>query len=95
MEVDKRTKEYRESLKLDYGKVENNPGWKLCMKCGRDTLPPNEDGTQKYRKCPEACDECVKANLNRAVYEGKEMPLEDAMSLRKKKWKHDEEMWNK
>lgn len=63
--VDKRTKEYKESVqgeaKLDYEKIENNPGFKLCMKCGAE-LPPNEDGTPKWRKFPEPCHDCIWEN---------------------------------
>lgn len=65
VKVDKRTKEYKESTpqegKPDYSKVENNPGFKLCMKCGAG-LPPNEDGTPKWRKFPEACHKCIWGN---------------------------------
>ena len=60
--VDKRTKEYKESLQgTDYEKIENNPGWKLCMYCGA-TLPPNEDGSPKWRKFPEPCYDCTWRN---------------------------------
>jgi len=76
VKIDKRTKEYKESLQgtnlslnvstvsasaLDYEKAENNPGWKLCMYCGKE-LPPNEDGTVKFRRFPEACYDCVWRN---------------------------------
>ncbi len=67
--VDKRTKEYKESVQVEvldsvkepYAKIENNPGFKLCMICGCD-LPPNEDGSPKWRKFPEPCDECKGRN---------------------------------
>ena len=39
----------------------NNPGFHLCMKCGKP-LPPNEDGSQKFRRQPEPCFECVWKN---------------------------------
>ncbi len=60
--VDKRTKEYKETVQVDkgkepYAKIQDNPGFKLCMICGCD-LPPNEDGTPKWRTWPEPCDEC-------------------------------------
>ena len=59
--VDKRTKEYKESIqgenKEPYAKIEDNPGFKLCMICG-DELPPSEDGTPKWRRHPEPCDQC-------------------------------------
>ena len=63
--IDKRTKEYRESVqeegKPDYENPKNNPGWKLCMYCGGE-LPPNEDGTVKWRKFQEPCSDCIWRN---------------------------------
>jgi len=44
-----------------YEKPENNPGWKLCMYCGKE-LPPNEDGSPKWRKFPEPCYDCTWRN---------------------------------
>lgn len=85
VKVDKRTKEYREGVKIPidravtdeldvfdntskvdrgkepYAKIENNPGFKLCMMCGTE-LPPNEDGTPKWRKYPEPCSDCIWRN---------------------------------
>ena len=48
--------------KPDYSKVENNPGFKLCGKCGGDTLELNEDGSLKRRRQPEMCRDCVWEN---------------------------------
>ena len=60
--IDKRTKEYKESVQQpDYEKVENNPGFKLCMYCGKE-LPPNEDGSPKFRRFPEPCYDCTWRN---------------------------------
>lgn len=64
--IDKRTKEYRDSVNgngldipvKDFSKIENNPGFKLCTKCGAE-LPPNEDGSEKFRRQGEACHSCV------------------------------------
>ena len=47
--------------KPDYEKIENNPGWKLCMYCGKE-LPPNEDGSPKFRRFPEPCYDCIWRN---------------------------------
>ena len=70
VKVDKRTKEYKESVQdeveTDYSKAENNPGFKLCMMCGAE-LPPNEDGTSKWRPYPEACRPCVFKNYHTTV----------------------------
>lgn len=51
--------------KLDYSKIENNPGFKLCGKCGGDTLELNEDGSSKSRRQPEMCRDCVWENENK------------------------------
>ena len=59
----------------NYGLRENNPGFKLCMKCGGD-LPPNEDGKVVARKVPMACDECVNRNRNFMMKDGKRVPIE-------------------
>jgi len=85
MEVDKRTKEYKESLKKEpivfeqgcaeaakavldertkespFSKAENNPGWKLCMICGKE-LPPGDDGKPRLNKVPTPCYDCVWRN---------------------------------
>ena len=45
-------------IKDAYAKAENNPGFKRCMHCWAE-LPPNEDGSPKFRKQPEPCDECI------------------------------------
>lgn len=42
-------------------KAEDNPGFKLCMHCGKE-LPPSEDGSPKWRRFPEPCDECIRGN---------------------------------
>lgn len=47
--------------KKDLSKRENNPGFKLCSECGCE-LPPNEDGTPRFRKFPEPCDDCIWRN---------------------------------
>ena len=63
VKIDRRTKEYKDSVQqVDYGLAENNPGFKLCMICGRDNLPPNEDGSPKWRKYGEPCQDCTWRN---------------------------------
>ncbi len=69
--IDKRTKEYRDSQKIDYSKIENNPGFRLCMKCGQDKLPLGDDGQVKNRRVPEACWDCIHANKNKYIKDGK------------------------
>ena len=84
--VDKRTKEYKDSVVLAetleqadspevvaaepvegvyikdaYANVENNPKFRRCMHCWTE-LPPNEDGSPKFRKVPEPCDKCIWRN---------------------------------
>ena len=49
----------------DYSKSENNPGFKLCSVCGRDNLEPNDDGSPKRRRQPEACHDCVWESENK------------------------------
>lgn len=72
VKVDKRTKEYKETVQgetkpeVDYSKAVNNPGFKLCSECGCD-LPPNEDGTPKWRKYPEPCHDCIWKNYGRSI----------------------------
>jgi hypothetical protein len=48
----------------DFHKAESNPGFTVCSECG-GPLEPNEDGTPKYRRQPEACWDCVHAQENR------------------------------
>jgi len=67
VKIDKRTKDY--SLKV------NNPGFHLCTVCGGE-LPPNEDGSQKYRRCGEACYDCVMKNYGKAIINGKEVDID-------------------
>ena len=51
---------------VDFGNIKNNPGFKKCMVCG-GPLPPSEDGSERFRPQPEACDRCVHANINKIV----------------------------
>ena len=51
----------------DYSKIENNPGFKLCMECGKDKLALNEDGSLRVRRQPEACYDCVHENENKIL----------------------------
>lgn len=61
-EVDKRTKEYKDSIKeTDFSKAENNPNWRLCSECGKE-LPPGDDGLPAVHKYPTPCHECVWRN---------------------------------
>jgi len=70
-QVDKLTKEFKQHdgnflpdetiVKDKYAKIEDNLGFKRCMHCGT-SLPPNEDGSPKWRRQPEACVECVWRN---------------------------------
>lgn len=46
---------------IDYTNRENNPGFKLCMRCGAE-LPPNDDGSPRFRKTLELCHDCVWRN---------------------------------
>ena len=48
-------------IKDAYAKVENNPKFRRCMHCWTE-LPPNEDGSPRYRRVPEACPECIWRN---------------------------------
>ena len=50
------------SFPRDFTKIENNPGFKLCGKCGGDTLELNDDGSSKSRRQPEMCRGCVWEN---------------------------------
>lgn len=76
--IDKRTKEYRDTVRGESGqtpklqeevfyrkdqfaKAQDNPGFHRCMHCGAD-LPPNEDGSAKWRRFPEPCDKCIRRN---------------------------------
>ena len=64
VKIDKRTKEYKRSLrrKPDYAKeTKCGDDFSKCMKCGTD-LPPNEQGATAFRKVPECCDDCVWEN---------------------------------
>ena len=45
-------------IKDAYAKVENNPKFRRCMHCWTE-LPPNEDGSPKYRRVPEPCPVCI------------------------------------
>ena len=74
VKIDKRTKEYKEGIehpveekpepvegvyiKDAYAKVENNPKFRRCMHCWTE-LPPNEDGSPRYRRVPEPCPVCI------------------------------------
>jgi len=45
-------------IKDAYAKVENNPKFRRCMHCWTE-LPPNEDGSPRYRRVPEPCPVCI------------------------------------
>lgn len=49
--------------------IENKPpksDYSKCPGCG-DDLPPNDDGTPKFRRFPEYCTDCVWKNANKTV----------------------------
>lgn len=48
-------------IKPDYTKAVDNPGFRLCMHCG-NALPPNDDGSPKWRGAPELCNPCIWRN---------------------------------
>ena len=85
VKIDKRTKEYKESIvnpeilneSLDYSKVGNNPGWSKCFKCGVD-LEPNPDGSPRWRSQPEACRSCIWENEGKKVGKSVREKLEEA-----------------
>lgn len=66
--------EFKIDKRKDLSKRENNPGFKACMHCGGE-LPPNEDGSVKFRKFPEPCYECINARKDKMVVNGKEVEI--------------------
>lgn len=73
--IDKRTRAYKDSLEqpspvtettitsdtIDYTTSANNLGFKLCMRCGEE-LPPNDDGSPRFRNTLELCRTCIWRN---------------------------------
>jgi uncharacterized protein with PIN domain len=53
-------------IPVDYHKSGSNPGFTVCSECG-GPLEPNDDGTPKYRRQPEACWDCVHKNENKIL----------------------------
>lgn len=64
IERPKRRRKIRDYSHLKCGSIVDGKwvnDFSLCMHCG-GPLPPNEDGSAKFRKFPEPCDECIWAN---------------------------------
>jgi hypothetical protein len=80
-------------IPVDFHQKESNPGFTVCSECG-GPLEPNEDGTPKYRRQPEACWDCVHAQENKIKCKDGVIRDKDACKRVMRKNENDDEVWD-
>jgi hypothetical protein len=76
----------------DYHKSAFNPGFTMCSECG-GPLEPNDDGTPKFRRQPEACWDCTHKHENDILCKDGVIRNKDACKKVLRKNENGDEVW--